>query len=94
MPGSVPARRLGGRPVSKHRQGVKTIYTALRQVIRFFAGFILMILGVVAWRKLWIEERSLMSLEYGELVSLGILLAIALGLIFFASRIKGEIDEV
>ena len=79
--------------MSQRRHGIRTIFTALRQIIRFFAYFILMIIGVVAWRKLWIEGKALMELERGELVSLGILLAIAIGLLIFAARVKGEIDK-
>ncbi len=79
--------------MSQRRHGIRTIFTALRQIIRFFAYFILMIIGVVAWRKLWMEGKALMELERGELVSLGILLAIAIGLLIFAARVKGEIDK-
>lgn len=80
--------------MNQRRHGIKTIFTALRLILRYFAFFILMIVGVVAWRKLWIEGKAVSSLEYGELVSLGILLAIAIGLLFFSYRIKGEIDKV
>ncbi|NNE22383.1 MAG: hypothetical protein HKN11_07200 [Rhizobiales bacterium] len=80
--------------MNQRRHGVKTIFTALRLVMRFFAGFILMIVGIVGWRRLWIEGKAISALEYGEIVSLGILLAIAVGLLLFSYRIKGEIDKV
>lgn len=80
--------------MSRRRHGIKSIFTALRQVMRFFAYFLLMIIGVVAWSKLWIHDKALLSLEYGEIVSLGILLAIAIGLLFISYRVKGEIDKV
>ena len=80
--------------MSQRRHGIKTIFTALRQVVRIFAYFILMIVGVVAWRTLWVEGKAISSLEYGEFVSLGILLAIAIGLLFISYRVKSEIDKV
>ena len=80
--------------MSRRRHGIKSIFTALRQIMRFFAYFLLMIIGVVAWSKLWIHDKALSSLEYGEIVSLGILLAIAIGLLFISYRVKGEIDKV
>lgn len=79
--------------MSQRRHGIKTIFTALRQVVRIFAYFILMIVGVAVWSKLSIEGKAISSLEYGELVSLGILLAIAIGLLFFSYRVKNEIDK-
>ena len=63
--------------MSSRRHGVKTVYTALRSVLKFFALFILFIVAVVGWRKLWVEDRALLSLDRGELISLGILLLIA-----------------
>ena len=80
--------------MNQRRHGIRTIFTALRQIVRFFAYFILMILGIVAWRKLWVEGKALSALEYGELVSLGILLAIVIGLLALSYRVKGEIDKV
>ena len=80
--------------MSQRRHGIKTIFTALRQIVRIFAYFILMIIGIVAWRKLWVEGKAISSLEYGELVSLGILMAIAIGLLILSYRVKDQIDKV
>ncbi len=79
--------------MSSRRHGVKSVYTALRGVLKFFALFILFIVAVVGWRKLWVEDRALLSLERGELISLGILLLIAGGLWLFARKVEREIDK-
>ncbi len=78
--------------MSKLRKGSLTIYRAMRRIVQAFAVFLIFIVAVVAWRKLIVEGKSVMALEYGELVSLGILLAIAGGLWLFAARIKKEAD--
>ncbi|MGI9464453.1 MAG: hypothetical protein ACR2OM_10955 [Aestuariivirgaceae bacterium] len=80
--------------MSRHRHGVKTIYALMRKIMRFFALFIVMIVAVVAWRKLWVEDKALMALERGELVSLGILVLIAAVLWLFAGRVGREIEKV
>ncbi len=79
--------------MSSRRHGVKTVYTALRSVLKFFALFILFIVAVVGWRKLWAEDRALLSLDRGELISLGILLLIAGALGLFARKVEREIDK-
>ena len=79
--------------MSSRRHGVKTVYTALRSVLKFFALFILFIVAVVGWRKLWVEDRALLSLDRGELISLGILLLIAGALWLFARKVEREIDK-
>ena len=76
------------------RAGAGTIYVILRKVCRFFALFIVFIVGVVAWRKLIIEKLSVLDLERGELISLGILLFIALLIWLFANRIDRELDKL
>ncbi len=94
MPGSPPARTGGGsraREMGEHDRGTRTLYRMLRRVVQGFVVFLLFIVSVVAWRKLIVEGRSVMSLEYGEYVSLGILLAIAAGLWVFAARIHREL---
>ena len=78
--------------MGKRQQGVKTVYVLLRNVLRFFSLFIAMILGVVAWRKLWVEKQAVSDLQYGEIVSLGILAVIAVGLWIFAARVGREIS--
>ena len=94
MPPLARVPRPGGNAaMSKRREGVKTVYVLLRNVLRFFSLFVVMILGVVAWRKLWIEDLSLSDMQQGELISLGVLAAIAVGLWVFAARVGREIDN-
>ncbi len=64
----------------------------MRRVCRFFALFIVFIVGVVAWRKLIVEGRAVTDLASGELISLGILIFIALLIWLFANRINREIS--
>ena len=92
--GGKQRRCRAGGALSKTEKDTRTIYAALRAVVRFFAGFLIFIIAVVAWRKLWVEGKSLVSLEYGELVSLGILAAIAIALWLFAAKLKREITDV
>lgn len=79
---------------ARRREGVRTIYTVLRTIVRVFAWFIVLIVAIVAWRKLWVEDRALMALQSGELISLGVLLVIAIALWLFAHKIGREIDKV
>ena len=70
MPHSPPDRTAGGSwRVARRDQGTRTLYRLLRRVVQGFAVFLLVIVGVVAWRKLIIEARAVTSLEYGEYVS-------------------------
>ena len=91
MPVSRPSRTVGGSwRVARRDQGTRTLYRLMRWVVQGFAVFLLVIVGVVAWRKLIIEARAVTSLEYGEYVSLGLLLAIAAALWALAGWIARE----
>lgn len=74
-------------------QGTRTIYGLLRRVLQGFSVFLLFIVGVVAWRRLIVEGRAVTTLEYGEYVSLGFLLAISWALWLLAARITTELRK-
>ena len=74
-------------------EGVRTIYAILRSVLRFFALFIVFVTGVVVWRKWSAEEVTQGSFEFGEVVTLGTLLLVALALWLFAWKVGREIDK-
>ena len=79
--------------MSRHHGAARNIYQVLYTIVRAFSAFLLLIVGVVAWRKLWVEGRSIFQLEYGEVVSLGLFVAIIVGLWGLAYFIKREMRK-
>jgi uncharacterized membrane protein (DUF373 family) len=79
--------------MSRHREGARSIYQVLHSIVRAFAVFLVLIVGVVAWRKLWVEGRSIAQLDYGEFVSLSLFVVIILGLWGLAYLIGREMRK-
>ena len=75
------------------RHAAHGIYQVLHTIVRGFAGFLLLIVGVIAWRKLWVEGRSISELAYGELVTIGLFVAIIAGLWLLTLFIRREMRK-
>ncbi len=79
--------------MTKQTRDRVTLYALLRTIVRFFAGFLVMIIAIVVWRRFWVEGATLGDLAYGEKVSLGLLGLIALGLMALSGWISREIRK-
>ena len=79
--------------MSRDRESYGILLQILRTCVRFFSGFCLFIVAVVAWRKLWVGGLGIHELERGELISLALLLALAIALFILSTRVQREIDR-
>jgi hypothetical protein len=73
--------------MSRDDQAHRLALRFLRGGVVGFAGFIVFVVGLAGWSLSAVQDRSLGDLAWGEYVSLGFLLGVALLLLVLARRI-------